>query len=76
MSFTLHNPGPGLPKSVRYETDDICFRVGEISNDMRHGWRLHHHNGSACLKPGALAAFVAFADEQVLIIKVTERLLK
>ena len=71
--FSVHGRTAGS-KAIVYDSDDIRMCVGEVSNDRGHGWRLHFNAMSGALTASATTELTAFAVEQIVLIKVTEKL--
>lgn len=61
---------------VWYENDDIQVCVGELSNDRGRGWQFHFTAVASLLTIPATAELRAFADEQIVLLKVTDKLRK
>lgn len=61
---------------VWYENDDIQACVGELSNDRGRGWQFHFTAVASLLTIPATAELKALAEEQVVLLKVMDKLRK
>lgn len=75
MIFTIESRTDRAVKTIWFESEkfiNIC--VGEISRE--HGkWQFHYGMHSSYLKPHVTQAMLAFADDQITLITIKEKLL-